>query len=180
MQLCRNYIYMHNYYTLTQMETCGAWWNRRLFKVACVFELFHYQHWFFSISSKRLTSTDVCYERVRLDMGGENIKVAEYMWSRQHTGLVEGMIMGRSVWVDRFITKESRDFGEMCIKVVSVYTTTFSLTSKRASFINREFNRAWTVLDITTHPLSSCGNRSPIQLFVSVLFAVHRYTNKTM
>ena len=35
--------------------------------------------------------------RVRSDMGGENIRVAEYMWSHQHARIGQGMIMGRSV-----------------------------------------------------------------------------------
>ncbi len=120
-----------------------------------------------------------CPLRVRSDMGGENIKVAEYMWSRQHTGLGEGMIMGRSVHNQR-IERLWRDVYQGCL---GLYYNIFSyletcghldpcnelhllvlhyVYKPRIQQSLDSFRYAYA-----HHPLSSCGNRSPIQLFVS-------------
>ena len=117
--------------------------------------------------------------RVRSDMGGENIRVAEYMWSHQHAGIGQGMIMGRSVHNQR-IERLWRDVYQGCL---SLYYNLFTYL-ERCQFLDpcnelhlfilhyiyqpriqqslNSFRQAYI-----NHPLSSCGNRTPAQLFVS-------------
>ena len=110
-------------------------------------------------------------------MGGKNIGVAEHMWSLQHVGIGQGMIMGRSVHNQR-IERLWRDVYQGCLCLFySIFThletcgvldpsnelhlfvlhfiyqprIQQSLNSFRQAYIN--------------HPLSSCANRSPAQLF---------------
>ena len=117
--------------------------------------------------------------RVRSDMGGENIRVAEYMWSHQHAGIGQGMIMGRSVHNQR-IERLWRDVYQGCL---SLYYNIF-MHLERCRFLDpcNELHlfilhyiykpRIQQSLDrfrqaYINHPLSSCGNHTPAQLFVS-------------
>lgn len=54
--------------------------------------------------------------RVRSDMGGENIRVAEYMWSQEYATVGDCMIMGRSVHNQR-IERLWRDLYEGCLSL---------------------------------------------------------------
>lgn len=120
--------------------------------------------------------------RVRCDMGGENIGMAEFMWSQPHRGS-SSVIMGRSVhnqrierlWRDVFqgclflyhqLFSHLEDVGlldpcsdmHLCaLHYVYVPRLQRSLDNFRTAYIH--------------HPLSSCHNFTPAQLFYTGLSA---------
>lgn len=113
-------------------------------------------------------------------MGGENIRVAEYMWSHPRAD-VQGtnMIMGRSVHNQR-IERLWRDVFQGCIGLY--YQLFMHLESSGVLDPCNEVHlfvlhylyqpRIQRSLDhfrqaYIHHPLSSCHNHTPAQLFVS-------------
>ena len=117
--------------------------------------------------------------RVESDMGRENIEVAEYMWSHQHAGIGQGMIMGRSVHNQR-IERLWCDVYQGCL---SLYYSIFTYLERcQLLYPCNELHlfilhyiyqpRIQQSLDgyrhaYINHPLSSCGKCTPAQLFVS-------------
>ena len=70
--------------------------------------------------------------RVRSDMGGENVGVAQYMWSQPCDGLeTTRMIMGRIV----FTTSGLSVFGGMSFKDVLDCTISFSHTWRTLDYL---------------------------------------------
>ena len=118
--------------------------------------------------------------RVRTDMGGENFGVAEFMWSQPQRG-ASSVIMGRSVHNQR-IERLWRDVFQGC--TVLYYQLFMHLENTGLLDPNNEVHmvalhyvyipRLQRSLDqfcaaYINHPLSSCHNFSPAQLFYTGL-----------
>ena len=139
--------------------------------------------------------------RVRSDMGGENVGVAQFMWSQPNRGQ-STVIMGRSVHNQR-IERLWRDVFSGCLVLYYKLFTyledigkldpsnEFHLCALHHVYLPRlqrsldHFRTAYI-----SHPLSSCHNFTPAQLFYTgvcatleanrnaadLLFQVHYYT----
>ena len=116
--------------------------------------------------------------RVRCDRGGENIRVAEYMWSQPNRGSdTTSVIMGRSVHNQR-IECLWRDVFQGCtglyyqlfhhLEGIGLLDPCneihlFALHFVYLSRIQRSLDHFR--FGYIHHPLSSCGNRTPAQLY---------------
>lgn len=124
---------------------------------------------------------------VRSHRGGENIRIAHFMWSQRPQ--FQAMIMGRSVHIQQ-IERLWRDVFQGCISLYYELFThlemigildpsselhLFILHYLYKEHIQRSLDRFKQAY--IQHPLSSCGNRTPAQLFFS---GALRYMNQRL
>ena len=125
--------------------------------------------------------------RVRSDMGGENIGVAQFMWSQPHDSFYSTrMIMGRSVHNQR-IERLWRDLFQGCIGLyyqLFTYLENIGLLdpcNEVHLFVLHFIYMPWIQRSLDHycqayihHPISSYHNRTPAQLFIAGLIEANQ------